>query len=77
MHGKYISEASTYNAWEDVPLTYLLCELDRAVPVDYQEGLVDSLGASIRAVRLHAGHSPFLSMPTAVLNAICGAQIAG
>lgn len=76
MNRNSIFEASTYNAWDDVPLTYLICEMHRAFPADYQEEMVVGMGTSASAVRLRSGHSPFLSMPTVVVDPIRGAKTA-
>lgn len=57
-----------------VPRMYVLCEEDRAVLPAMQERMVE-VGGFGRVVRLKAGHSPFLSVPGEVVEAIvrfCG-----
>lgn len=45
-----------------IPMTYLLCEDDKAVPIKFQEYMAAAIPA-IRTRRCGAGHSPFLSRP--------------
>lgn len=52
-----------------VPKMYVLCEEDRAVAPAEQERMVE-VGGFGRVVRLRAGHSPFLSKPGEVVDAI-------
>ena len=49
----------THAGWQDVPSTYILCELDRLIPAAFQETLAGVAGSKV--VRLGAGHVPFLS----------------
>ncbi|KAK8085734.1 hypothetical protein PG997_007005 [Apiospora hydei] len=42
-----------------IPKTYVICELDRALPVALQEKLVESM-PGFRTERIRAGHSPFV-----------------
>lgn len=42
-----------------VPVTYLICENDQAVPVQLQEGFAQRANAKVE--RCSAGHSPMLS----------------
>lgn len=55
------SDALTAAAWRDIPSTYVVCELDAAIPPFAQEGLAARAGSTVH--RLAASHSPFLSMP--------------
>lgn len=62
------SSKVTYAPWMDVPSSYLICELDNALPPAMQEGMVSAAKAvepkSFGHVeRLEASHSPFLSRP--------------
>lgn len=62
----------TYAAYRDIPMTFILCTKDKAMPIVAQEGMVaqaKSLGADITTVTLEASHSPFFSMPDAVVAA--------
>jgi pimeloyl-ACP methyl ester carboxylesterase len=49
--------------WRDVPSTYVVCELDNAIPVPAQEAMAEHAGATHR---LRSDHSPFLTDPDAV-----------
>lgn len=53
-------------AWRDIPLTYIVCELDQALPAFVQDIMVSKVeeqGVKVRKYRLAASHSPFLSVP--------------
>lgn len=55
---------NVYPGWADVPVWYLICTRDQAIPVKWQEAAVNAAkeaGADIRAEYLDCGHSPFLS----------------
>jgi pimeloyl-ACP methyl ester carboxylesterase len=56
-------------AWKDIPSTYVVSELDNAIPVGAQDMLAQRAGA---VHRLPAGHSPFLSHPDEVVAIIRG-----
>ncbi|KAH8203158.1 hypothetical protein TruAng_002679 [Truncatella angustata] len=58
----------SYCGWRDVPSIYVLCELDRLLPVSVQEMMAGLAGSKL--VRLQAGHMAQLSMPDAVANVI-------
>ncbi|KAI0393157.1 Alpha/beta hydrolase fold-1 [Xylariaceae sp. FL0594] len=45
-----------------IPMTYLLCEADKTVPIRGQEYIVSTIPA-MKTRRCTAGHSPFLSQP--------------
>ena len=54
-----------------LPLTYLVCNNDRALPVDIQDALIDRVGrARFTVTRFDCGHFPFLSRPEAVLEVL-------
>ncbi|KAF4468475.1 alpha beta hydrolase family domain-containing [Fusarium albosuccineum] len=56
-------------AWRVIPLTYIICENDQALPGFVQEmmiGKVEAEGIGVKQYRLPASHSPFLSMPDKV-----------
>lgn len=60
----------TYAAWRHIPVTYLLCEADNALPLPMQEAMVETAkaaGVDIAVDRCEAGHSPFLSVPEVVV----------
>lgn len=54
----------SWAAWRWVPSTYVVCEHDRAIPLQAQEAIVERSGVAV--VRLSSGHSPFLSCPSKV-----------
>ncbi|KAL2800571.1 Alpha/beta hydrolase fold-1 [Aspergillus keveii] len=62
----------TYEAWRDVPTTYLYCLQDKAIPMRVQRMLVQEFarGAGIRTETVNASHSPFYSVPGEVVKAI-------
>lgn len=54
---------------KDIPVSYLVCEEDRAIPLEGQEGLIALLrgnGMVVTEERLKSGHSPHLSHPDSV-----------
>ncbi|KAF2092829.1 alpha/beta-hydrolase [Rhizodiscina lignyota] len=56
-------------ACKDIPSSYLLCELDQAIPIFAQEAMVKGahdMGSNMRTERIKCGHSPFYNMPEAV-----------
>ena len=52
-----------------VPKLYLLTERDQTIPPAFQEVMVQ-IGKFDKVVRLESGHSPFLSVPEKVVEAI-------
>jgi hypothetical protein len=59
----------TSAAWKLMPVHYMLCELDNAIPLAFQRKMCEdaiALGADVRMTSVQAGHSPFLSMPETV-----------
>ncbi|TEY85143.1 hypothetical protein BOTCAL_0017g00570 [Botryotinia calthae] len=58
----------TAEPWRYIPSTYVVCEDDRAVPLEIQLGMIrgaqeiaeESFGT---IERINAGHSPFISQP--------------
>jgi pimeloyl-ACP methyl ester carboxylesterase len=58
--------ANVYAGWADVPLSYVFCTKDGAIPIQAQEAMVAAAretGAFVTTKTLEAGHSPFLSKP--------------
>jgi pimeloyl-ACP methyl ester carboxylesterase len=53
--------------WRDVPSTYVICDLDHAIPVPAQEAMAAHAGTTHR---LPSDHSPFLTDPDAVADLI-------
>jgi pimeloyl-ACP methyl ester carboxylesterase len=64
-----VKDPVTAVAWRDIPSTYVICDLDQAIPVPAQEMLSGRAGA---VHRLDASHSPFLSRPDEVVEIIRG-----
>ena len=60
----------TAAAWHALPSSYLICDLDRAVPPAAQEAMSARAG-TVEHVR--SSHSPFLSHPDAVVDLIARA----
>jgi hypothetical protein len=59
-----------YSAFKFIPSTYIICELDNAIPAAFQEMMATQPGANMVIERLKASHSPFLSMPEETSNII-------
>lgn len=54
-------------AWQLVPSTYILCTLDRCLPLERQQHFAAKAGAILQ---LEASHSPFLSQPVPLADAL-------
>jgi hypothetical protein len=55
------------------PVSYLFCENDQALPIEVQKGMVGkvrALGVNVETETCGSSHSPFLSMPERVLQAV-------
>ena len=66
-----------YTAWKNIESNYLICEIDKAIDVKFQEIMSSQEGGKWKRVeRLHCGHSPFLSRPdeTAALVRRCAGE---
>ncbi len=55
-------------AWREIPSTYIVCARDGAMPPDLQRSLFAPRTG--RTLELDAGHSPFLSQPRALAEAL-------
>ncbi|KAJ5768494.1 hypothetical protein N7533_001077, partial [Penicillium manginii] len=61
----------TYEAYRDVPTTYLFCERDQAIRPDFQREMVANAGDNVvRTYTCASGHSPMLSVPEKVVEVI-------
>jgi hypothetical protein len=62
------------------PVTYLICEKDKALPVFLQQAMVKSIeettGVKIQQVVCDSGHSPFLSQPETLLELVATSVMA-
>jgi pimeloyl-ACP methyl ester carboxylesterase len=57
---------SEYSAHKDIPVSYLVCTEDRALPEKTQRLIIKKIqddGALVRVEEVKSSHSPFLSMP--------------
>jgi len=61
-----------YVAWRHIPTTYLLCELDKCIPLHVQEGMFALTEGTVKTVRLPSGHMPMLSMPEKLVDILRG-----
>ena len=61
-----------YAAWRHVPTTYLLCELDKCILPNVQEGMLAATEGVVRGVRLESGHMPMLSVPERLADVLRG-----
>ncbi|MEW1775539.1 alpha/beta hydrolase [Streptomyces sp. NPDC086777] len=69
---KSFSEPLTATAWKNVESRYIVCELDNALPLQFQQGLAARSGKSYQ---LPAGHSAFLSLPAELAETIAVALL--
>jgi hypothetical protein len=61
-----LCDKSRSAAWRKIPSSYLVCEDDRAIPVQAQDGIiakVKELGGEIETERLFVSHSPYIVNP--------------
>jgi pimeloyl-ACP methyl ester carboxylesterase len=65
------SEAVPRPAWRRIDSTYIVCAQDMAMPPELQRGVFAPRMS--RAIELDAAHSPFLSQPTALADALAAA----
>lgn len=63
----------TYPAYQHVPVSYLLCEQDNAIPFPVQQAMVRIGGANVISHVCSTGHSPMLSIPEKIVDIIRGA----
>jgi len=57
-----------------IPSTYLICETDTLLKPEFQKMLVAAV-PGMKSVTCNAGHSPFLSQPDVVVDAIAKAAV--
>lgn len=61
----------TYEAYRDVPMSYLVCERDEAVRPSFQKKMAESASGDFsRTYTCASGHSPMISMPEKVTEVI-------
>jgi pimeloyl-ACP methyl ester carboxylesterase len=61
----------TQAPWMHVPSTYLVCENDQVLPMQYQEGFAAVAGSELE--RCNAGHSPMLNQTNMLVERIIAA----
>ena len=59
----------TQVGWKEIPSSYIICELDNAIPLFAQEAMS---GRATEVVRMKTDHSPFLSAPAELAGVIAG-----
>lgn len=59
----------TYEPWQDIPCTYIMCEDDHALPLAYQQQMA-SMMSGVTTFKIKAGHCPFLSVPEKVVEGL-------
>ncbi|KAF5696148.1 signal peptide protein [Fusarium mundagurra] len=59
-----------YEPWHDIPCFFLFCDEDRAVPLGIQQNLASMLGPDSGSFHVKSSHSPFLSMPTELIEGL-------
>ncbi|RMZ79359.1 hypothetical protein DV736_g6680, partial [Chaetothyriales sp. CBS 134916] len=64
----------TQVAYEDIPLSYLYCENDQALPLAIQKLMVEKCGVKVQEFTCSAGHSPFLSQPDMFVDCVIKAS---
>ncbi|KAF2139186.1 uncharacterized protein K452DRAFT_232993 [Aplosporella prunicola CBS 121167] len=60
----------TYEPWHDMPCTYLFCAADQAIPLAMQQQMAAVLGPETTTFSFVGSHSPFLSQPQEVVEAV-------
>lgn len=65
--------------WHNVPTVFIKCSKDVILPPDIQQKMLDSIEGSekVRVVTLDSSHSPMLSMPDKVGDAVALAEELG
>lgn len=62
---------SMFEPWTNgIPCSYIICANDNALPMPFQQGMVQQLGPEPRTVTLTSGHCPFVSKPGELLEAL-------
>ncbi|KAL1867740.1 hypothetical protein VTK73DRAFT_4025 [Phialemonium thermophilum] len=72
--GQFFAQPLTYAAWKDVPTSVILTEYDKIVTADHQRRRIqhakEKHGVDLQVVPLASSHSPFLSMPDKLTEAV-------
>ncbi|QIX01743.1 hypothetical protein AMS68_007260 [Peltaster fructicola] len=62
VYGDMGSVVVDYAGWQDVPMTYVICEEDKAIFPQVQQEIIRNAGIKPTVRRLAASHSPFISV---------------
>ena len=62
----------TNAGYEHVPCTYLFCENDQGLLIEYQKAIIEAVNLKMKKISCGSGHSPFMSMPENVVEVIEG-----
>ena len=62
--------ALTQVAYGNIPVAYLYCKIDQALPLAVQEMMVLRSGLDVLELWCEAGHSPFLSQPDVFVESV-------
>ncbi|KAM5345129.1 hypothetical protein ACJ41O_010991 [Fusarium nematophilum] len=69
-------EKLTYPGYNDVDVTYIVCEEDKTIPPEYQYAMIEllksSTGKDIDVQKLKSGHAPNVSQPDNVSRIVKG-----
>ncbi len=60
----------TQVAYKDIPVSYLFCESDQALPLGLQKMMVENCGVDVQEFTCSSGHSPFLSQPDVFVDCV-------
>lgn len=63
----------SHTAWREIPTSYVVCDLDEAIPVGAQERMARNAGS---VTHLSSAHSPFLSHPDELVAALLASPTA-
>lgn len=76
-NGDNIAAPVTNSPWVGVPMTYVMCQRDKAASPRVQQAMFDAIGEtglarSAKSVSIDAAHSPFVSKPRELLEIVEG-----
>lgn len=69
----FTDRENVYSGWLDVPVWFLLCTRDQAIPIQAQEAMITAAkeaGTSVETQYLDSGHVPFLGKANETLDVI-------
>ncbi|KAH8660375.1 Alpha/beta hydrolase fold-1 [Xylariales sp. PMI_506] len=68
--GQVFIDKVAYEPWHHVPCMYIFCEDDKALPIEYQRAFAQQFGQDAPSYLCKTSHSPFLSQPQEVVEAL-------